>query len=112
MKEGIDSLFKEINKKKSSDFDDENSDGKCVILDVGGDRFVASRKHLERFPSTRWLSLIQQLFKNQIFRLEHHMVCLGINSSNFVPSFEGLDEEKERKCAWEALKVICFFDAD
>ena len=53
MKEGIDSLFKEINRKKSSDFDDENSDGKCVILDVGGDRFVASRKHLERFPSTR-----------------------------------------------------------
>ena len=53
MKEGIDSLFKEINTKKSSDFDDENSDGKCVILDVGGDRFVASRKHLERFPSTR-----------------------------------------------------------
>ena len=53
MKEGIESLFKEINQKKSSDFDDENSDGKCVILDVGGDRFVASRKHLERFPSTR-----------------------------------------------------------
>ena len=53
MMEGIDGLFKEINCKKSPDFDDENSDGKCVILDVGGDRFVASRKHLERFPSTR-----------------------------------------------------------
>ena len=53
MKKGIDSLFKKINHKKSPDFDDENSDGKCVILDVGGDRFVASRKHLERFSSTR-----------------------------------------------------------
>ena len=31
----------------------ENNEGKCVILDVGGDRFVASRHHLERFPATR-----------------------------------------------------------
>lgn len=53
MKDGIECLFKEIKHKKSSDSDDENCDGKCVILDVGGDRFVASRKHLERFPATR-----------------------------------------------------------
>ena len=32
---------------------EEVAEGKCVILDVGGDRFVASRRSLERFPSTR-----------------------------------------------------------
>ena len=33
----------------------ETCEGKCVILDVGGDRFVASRRTLERFPSTRYI---------------------------------------------------------
>ena len=35
---------------------EESCEGKCVILDVGGDRFVANRRSLERFPSTRYHS--------------------------------------------------------
>ena len=44
-------------------------EGKCVILDVGGDRFVASRKSLERFPSTRYLNasfIMEKDFKNTL----------------------------------------------
>ena len=47
---------------------EERSEGKSVILDVGGDRFVASRKSLERFPSTRYHHLMhlrsKKIFKN------------------------------------------------
>ena len=42
-----------LNRPNQDIEDNSDTDGKCVILDVGGDRFVASRKHLERFPSTR-----------------------------------------------------------
>ena len=42
-----------LNRQRKDIEDNSDTDGKCVILDVGGDRFVASRKHLERFPSTR-----------------------------------------------------------
>ena len=51
----IDKYHMDMNlNRPSKEIEDNNeTDGKCVILDVGGDRFVASRKHLERFPSTR-----------------------------------------------------------
>ena len=54
MKDGVKNLMKEMKvSAERGDQDEESGDGKCVILDVGGDRFVASRKHLERFPATR-----------------------------------------------------------
>ena len=54
MKDGVKNLMKEMKvSAERGDLDEESGDGKCVILDVGGDRFVASRKHLERFPATR-----------------------------------------------------------
>ena len=54
MKDGVKNLIKEMKEAdERGDQDEEGGDGKCVILDVGGDRFVASRKHLERFPATR-----------------------------------------------------------
>ena len=50
MKESM--LFcKELSRKRS--VVEGSNVGKCVILDVGGDRFVASRKNLERYPATR-----------------------------------------------------------
>ena len=56
MKPGRECYFKGMNLRQSSKADqDSTNEGKCVILDVGGDRFVASRKHLERFPATRYI---------------------------------------------------------
>ena len=53
MKKGREHYFKGMNLATEDVTVDSDNDGKCVILDVGGDRFVASRKHLERFPATR-----------------------------------------------------------
>ena len=55
MKTGRECYFKGMNLRQNSKVieQDAGKEGKCVILDVGGDRFVASRKHLERFPATR-----------------------------------------------------------
>ena len=51
MKEGRQQFYRDLSRKRS--VVEGNHAGKCVILDVGGDRFVASRKNLERYPATR-----------------------------------------------------------
>ena len=45
--------MKEFYKDRKHSVVESNHGSKCVILDVGGDRFVASRKNLERYPATR-----------------------------------------------------------
>ena len=51
--QGINGNMKEFYKDRKRSVVESNHAGKCVILDVGGDRFVASRKNLERYPATR-----------------------------------------------------------
>ena len=54
MKPGRECYYRGMDLKSTKNNTDSNNfEGKSVILDVGGDRFVASRKHLERFPATR-----------------------------------------------------------
>ena len=44
---------------------EERCEGRSVILDVGGDRFVANRRSLERFPSTRYHPLLQLSYQKR-----------------------------------------------
>ena len=60
--------YEEDPSKKYNPNNTKDMDKRCIILDVGGDRFIVQRSYIEKYPSTRLGKLVKSKNVNAILK--------------------------------------------